>query len=130
METNISVCFRTSQKKEHFLFQVLNIGKSSDQLKFVFTNSASNTCGIFTHHYDRIGQGDIITSVTEVSYHNDGSLLFKLVPYRMRTTKVYRNPQNHNYHRTHLSKIGRWEGFLLYRVHNYNICRKNTHLLF
>ena len=121
---NISICFRVQSNITHFLFQVLNFGKSTDELKFVFNNPESGTGGTYTPNLDRYSHEDIIRLVPEVSYHSDGSLLFKMPSYSKRTSTVYRNPQQPNYRRTPLSMIDRWEGFLLYRVHNYQICQK------
>lgn len=123
-KVNISICFLAQSNDTHFLFQVLNVGISTDELKFVFTDPESGVAGAYTPKLDRYSHDDIKRLVPEVSYHSDGSLLFKMPSYSKRTSTVYRNPQQPNYRRTPLSKIDRWEGFLLYRVHNYHICRK------
>ena len=126
LRANISVCFRSQLDNAHFLFQVLNVGKLTDELKFVFTDRESGVGGVYTHGRDRYDQGDIVRFVPEVSYHSDGSLLFKMPSYSKRTDTVYRNPQQLGYKRTPLSEISRWEGFLVYTVHNYELCRKSS----
>jgi hypothetical protein len=123
-KANISVCFRAQSGQDHFLFQVLNIGRATDELKFVFTDPEAGSAGVYNAKPDRFGQGDLIRLVPEVTYHSDGSLLFKMPSYSKRTSTIYRNPQQPNYRRTPLSEIDRWQGFLLYRVHTYEICKK------
>lgn len=124
LKANVSVCFLSQSFNLHFLFQVLNIGKSTDELKFVFTDPESGVGGVYTTNRDGYGQEDIIRLVPEVSYHSDGSLLFKMPSYSERTDTIHRNPQQPNYRRTPLAEIKRWEGFLVYTVHNYKLCKK------
>jgi hypothetical protein len=124
VKANYSVCFRTSTKEHHFLFQALNLGESGDDLKFVFTDPASGVGGTYTVNRDRYGKGDLVRLVPEITYHPDGSLLFKMPRYSKRTTTEYINPQQVGFRRTPLAEIGQWEGFLLYRVHNYTLCKK------
>ncbi len=104
MKANLSICFRSQEESIHFLFQVLNIGKTVDELKFVFTDPESGVGGVYTPYRDRYSNEDILRPVPEVSYHSDGSLLFKMPSYSTRTKTLYRNPQQHNYRRTPLSE--------------------------
>ena len=124
VEANYSICFRSSSDEDHFLFQALNIGKNGDDLKFVFTDPASGVGGAYTVNRDRYAKGDLIRLVPEITYHNDGSLLFKMPRYNKRTSTEHINPQQQGYRRTALADIGQWEGFILYRVHSYNLCIK------
>ena len=124
MKANISVCFISATGEEHFLLQCLNIGTSSDDLKFVFTDPASGIGGAYQANVERFGEGDLIRLVPEITYHGDGSLLFKMPSYHERSTTEYRNPQQPGYRRTPLDSIDFWEGFLVYRVHSYDACKK------
>jgi hypothetical protein len=124
VKANNSVYFRSSTREDHFLFQVLNLAESGDDLKFVFTDPASGVGGVYTPNWDRYAQGDLIRLVPEITYHADGSLLFKMPRHSKRTTTEHINPQQVGYRRTPLAEIGQWEGFLLYRVHNYALCKK------
>ena len=124
---NLSILFRSSTGEEHFLFQGLNVGTlAKDQLKFVFSDPDSGIGGTYQASPGRLGDGDVIRLVPEVTYHYDGSLLFKLPSYRPRTRTEYRNPQQKDFRRTPLDSIGSWEGFLLYRVHRYDLCKKKA----
>jgi hypothetical protein len=126
MKANLSVCFMSASEEEHFLFQGLNIGSSGDDLKFVFTDPASGVGGVYQANPERFGEGDLIRPVPEITYHRDGSLLFKMPSYHERSTTEYRNPQQQGYRRTPLDSISFWEGFLLYRVHRYDVCKKEN----
>lgn len=126
MKANYSIYFKSSTGEDHFLFQALNTADNGDDLKFVFTDPASGVGGAYTANRDRIGKGDLIRLVPEISYHSDGSLLFKMPRSSERTSTEYINPQIEGYRRTPIDSIGNWEGFLLYRVHSYDLCKKKN----
>ncbi len=121
---NLSVFFRSAAGEEHFLFQCLNRDRAEDDFKFVFTNPSSGIGATFQVSADRYGQEDLIRPVPEITYHPSGSLFFKL-PLKGHPDE-YRNPQRKDFKRTPLDSIGSWEGFLVYRVHRYDLCRKKA----
>ena len=119
-----SVFFVDSANNPYFLFQVLNLGKVSDELKFVFTHPESGMGAMYVETRDRFTGGEIVRLQPEISYHADGSLLQKMPSYSPRTDTVYKNPHGVGYRRTPLADIYEWESFAKYTVIDYSLCRK------
>ena len=124
MKSNHSIYFRDTKGEEYFLFQVLNLGKDTDELKFVFNDPNSGTAVKYSEIKGKADKSDIIRLCPEISYHSDGSLLQKSVGYSPRHSTVYKNPHGEGWRRTPLENIGFWEPFLEYKVVDYRICKK------
>lgn len=124
-KVNFSICFKDHQGTEYFLLQALNIGTTKDELKFVFNDPAPST---ETMYYEppRIGVGELICPRFEVSYHNDGSLFYKLMGGNSNSQPIYKNPHGKNIRRTPLSQISNWEPFVRYHVVDYSLCKKEN----
>lgn len=124
-KSNVSVFFR-HEDEDYFLVQVLNVGRDTDELKFVFNDSGSDTASIYTDARGVLGPGALIRLRPEVSYHSDGSVLHKLVRDRSDPRTIYKNPHGEGERRTPLAEIGFWEPLIRQRVVNYRTCRKKS----
>jgi hypothetical protein len=93
-----SIFFKDGSEDLRFLFQVLNLGKKTDELKFIFTHPESGIGGMYTEGRGRFTGEEIIR--LQISYHADGSLLQKMPSYSPRTKTLYKNPRGEGARRT------------------------------
>jgi hypothetical protein len=100
----------------HFLCRVLNIGRSTDELKIIVTEPDSPTGAMYTEGKGRFTGTELVRLQAEVSYHSDGTLLQKLPSYSRRTSTEYRNPLGVGARRLPLRQIRQWEPFARYTV--------------
>ena len=107
-----------------FLFQCLNVGKNTDELKLVFTHPDSGMGGMYLETREQFTGNELIRLQPEISYHADGSLLQKMPSYSPRTDTVYKNPAGTGHRRTPLASIREWDSFAKYTVVDYNLCKK------
>lgn len=119
-----SVFFADDSEDTRFLFQVLNLGRKTDELKFVFTHPESGSGGMYIESRERFTGEEIIRPHPEISYHADGSLLQKMPSYSSRTKTIYKNPHGTGQRRTPLAEIFAWEPVLKYTVVDYALCKK------
>jgi hypothetical protein len=109
----------------HMLLRVLNYGKDRDDLKFTFLDKRFQRGVIHTKESLTLKRNDIITDYGEISYHSDGSVLWKHPRYHIETDK-YINPKEEGFRRRKLSEITDWEPIAKYEVFNYWICKVNN----
>jgi hypothetical protein len=102
--------------RSHFLCRVLNIGRSTDELKIIVSEPDSPTGAMYTEGKGRFTGTEIARLQGEVSYHSDGTLLLKLPAYSPRTSTEHRNPSGVGTRRVPLSQISDWEPFVRYTV--------------
>lgn len=100
----------------HFLCRVLNIGRSTDELKIIVTEPDSPTGAMYTEGKGRFTGTELVRLQAELSYHSDGTLLQKLPSYSQRTSTEYRNPSGVGARRLPLRQIREWEPFARYTV--------------
>jgi hypothetical protein len=100
----------------HFLCRVLNIGRSTEELKIIVSERDSPTGAMYTEGKGRFTGTEIVRLQGEVSYHADGSVLFKLPAYSPRTSTARKNPSGVGTRRLPLSEIREWEPFVRYTV--------------
>ena len=100
----------------HFLCRVLNIGRSTDELKLIVTEPDSPTGAMYTEGKGRLTGTEFVRLQAEVSYHGDGTLLLKMPSYSQRTSTEYRNPFGVGSRRVPLRNIRDWEPFARYTV--------------
>jgi hypothetical protein len=93
----------------HFLCRVLNVGRSSDELKIIVTEPDSPTGPMYTEGKGRFTGTELVRLQAELSYHSDGTLLQKLPSYSSRTSTEYRNPSGVGARRLPLDQIREWE---------------------
>lgn len=115
MNLNKSIFFKDVNKKEHFLFQIINFGQD-DELKFIF-NSKNNGTGILFSP-DNTSNKSLVRLYEETTYHKDGIVQHKLgnKSYEPGVDRVCKKP---------FDQVEEWEPFLRMYVLDYNICRKS-----
>lgn len=123
---DLSVLFADSKGSQRFLFRVLNIGKGHiDDLKFVIIPPVKNLRFDYREYPECFSTQDILGQYGEISYHSDGSMLFKLNPMdEDQQRHVYRNPKGRGNRRTPISEIKDWEPILRITIRDYEKCRK------
>lgn len=99
-----------------YLCRVLNVGRSTDELKIIVTEPDSPTGAIYTERKGRFTGTELVRLQAELSYHSDGSLLQKMPSYNPRTSTEYRNPSGTGARRLPLDRIRAWEAFARYTV--------------
>ncbi len=120
---NISIYFKEDNKKnQRFLFKVLNFGKNSDELKFIFNKPKDQRSVIATEDGQKYPDDSLIRSYTELSYHEDGLLIWKYPETKTDNTLIYRNPHREGRRRTPLKKIGVWEPVFMGNIIRYRDC--------
>lgn len=105
----------------YMLLRVLNYGTNSDELKFTFVDKRFQRGVIYTKESFRVKEDDIITDYGEITYHSDGSVLWKHPRYPIDSEK-YINPKEEGHRRRRLSDIDEWEPLVKYEVFNYRPC--------
>lgn len=126
LKANTSVFFKNNKGEEHFLIQVLNFGKDRDELKFIFNDPDSQTRATYTEKEGVLDDTALMRARPEITYHNDGSLLHKLVADDQDPRTIYKNPGGQGSRRKPLDAIGFWEPFLQYKIVDYKLCRKKS----
>jgi hypothetical protein len=119
-----SIYFEGLEGYKYFLFQLVNFGTIKDELKFSFTYPKSGTGTVYSETHTFTDPTDIISQITEITYHNDGSFLQKFPSEFDKSKPIYKNPFGQGKRRTPLDKLTSWEGIIGYTVVDYNICRK------
>ncbi|MBN2571542.1 MAG: hypothetical protein JXA68_05395 [Ignavibacteriales bacterium] len=119
---NISVGFKDHEGKIRFLFRVLNYGKSSDELKFSFNKSRDYRKIIHTDDNKNYPFESIIRNYAELSYHKDGTLMWKYSELFEGDKSIINNPHGEGSRRTPLANIGIWETIFMSNIIRYNDC--------
>lgn len=110
-------------EKEHFLFQVINFGGKSDELKFNFNDPKFNKYVIHNRNTGILDKDDVIHKYGELTYHSDGSFLFKFPKYPVKE-RIYNNPHGVGSRRKPLNEILSSEPIFHYEIFKYNSCRR------
>jgi hypothetical protein len=121
---NISLHFRDFHGEEFFLLQVINVGRATDELKFVFNSPAAGTGVRYSESENLVGESDISRLQAEITYHSDGSILQKLLGRNERSPTVYKNPFGEGTRRTPLNQIKEWTPIIRYWIVRYDLCKK------
>jgi len=111
--------------KEHFLIRVMNIGKSSDELKFSFNSHSNSSFVLHSRNTGIIDEQDIQHPYIEATYHSDGTFMFKFPNYPL-AEKTYSNPHGKGIRRISLNKIMDFEPIFQVEVFQYNLCERIT----
>jgi hypothetical protein len=119
-----SIFFEDNNGNRLFLFQLINFGVSTDKLKFSFIYPKAGTGAVYSDTNTFTDPADIVSQVSEITYHNDGSFLHKFPSESEQSSPIYKNPFGKGARRTPLNKLTHWEGIIGYTVVNYSICRK------
>ena len=108
---------------EHFLFQAMNFGKHVDELKFSFNDPKTGTHLIHNRKTGIIDKLDIMNKYGELTYHADGSFLFKFPNYPLKD-KIHINTSAVGNRRKPLNDIKEWEPIFHYEVFRYDACKR------
>lgn len=100
----------------YFLCRILNVGRSTDDLKVIVTHSDSNTGALYTEGQGRFTGGEVVSLHAEVTYHGDGTVLLKMPAHSDRRPTEYRNPAGTGVRRVALREVRNWEPFARYTV--------------
>lgn len=118
-----SIFFLDNKGDRRFLFRVINFGKDTDELKFMFIPTDTATGFTYFESSDAFAESDIIGFYAEITYHNDGSLLHKFPPYRKGDKTRYKNPAGPGKRRTPLPELREWEPIVRYTIVDSTLCR-------
>lgn len=105
------------------MFRVINYGKDTDELKFIFIPAGMSSGFTYTEHEDIFTKADIVGLYAEITYHNDGLLLHKFPSAQKNEKPQYKNPSGLGNRRTPISKVRAWEPFAQYTIVDYSACK-------
>lgn len=117
-----SIYFTDDKNELRFLFQIINIGRNSDELKFIFNSPTVSTAVIYSDDTKPYILDALITNYGEVTYHADGSVLYKFPGARL--SDKYKNPTGTGSRRTPLEHITKWEPVIQGKIIRYSDCKK------
>lgn len=117
-----SLFFKDSDGVERFLFRIINYGKETDELKFTVKHPDSQNVVI----YNKDSTGSIdeaeIRKYGEISYHSDGSLLWKLPNTKDGQPQIRNNVNDVGDRRTPLAELREWEPVFRGNIIRYANC--------
>lgn len=117
-----SIFFVDSEGGKRFLFKVINYGQETDELKFIFNHPESTDAIILNKEDGKYPEEITIRDYGELSYHSDGSLLWKLPKTKDGIEKVIDNPHGTGTRRTPLTALDEWEPVILGNIIRYKNC--------
>lgn len=117
-----SILFNDSESQKHFLFRVINFGKTKDELKFMFNSPQNPTYISYSESAENYPNDTLMRSYGELSYHNDGLLVFKYPNDKFEET-VYHNPHGSGNRRTPINLIKEWEPIFHFKILRYQSCK-------
>ena len=109
---------------ECFLFQIINFGNDTENLKFVFNSKKDFTAITYTESDTAFEKSDIISRHGEITYHNDGTILFKFPGGNNQNNNLYVNPLGKGISKVPLKKIRDWIPIISYKIADYTLCKK------
>jgi hypothetical protein len=118
-----SIFFLDDQKNRRFLFRLTNYGKETDELKLFFFLPDMDIGFNYNESVDTFTESDLIGQYAELTYHHDGSLLFKFPEHIKNGKPLQKNPAGMGTRRTPLSELRDWESFVRYTIVDYSSCK-------
>lgn len=119
-----SIYFRDIANMEYFLFQIVNYGKDTEHLKFVFNSQKDSTGITYTESDTSFEKSDIVGRYSEITYHNDGTILLKFPKGNNQNNNLYVNPFGQGIRKLPLQEIRDWIPIINYKIADYSLCRK------
>ena len=119
-----SIYFRDIKNSEYFLFQIINFGKDTEHLKFIFTSKKDSAGIAYTESDTTFEKSDIIGRHGEITYHNDGIILFKFPGGNNQKNNLYKNPFGEGIRKLPLKEIREFIPIISYKIADYSLCRK------
>lgn len=117
-----SIFFPDSDGEKRFLFKIINYGQETDELKFIFDHPKYENALIFNQEGKKYPDESIFRKYGELSYHSDGSLLWKLPETEEGHDKLVDNPHGTGSRRTALSALEEWEPVVHGNIIRYKTC--------
>ncbi len=117
-----SVFFQDADGIERFLFRIINYGKSTDELKFISIHPNSQQFNIYSEDDNLDFEQTEMRKHCEISYHSDGSLLWKLPNTKDGQPKIIDNANDTGDRRTPIAKIRVWEPVIIGNIIKYGDC--------
>jgi hypothetical protein len=121
-KVKVSIFFEDSEKKHRFLFRLVNIGKRTDELKFSFNTPTDSKVVIYTDKGQKYPDDSLIRSYGEITYHTDGSLLYKYPETKKEPDTIRKNPHGTGSRRTPLNALEEWEPVIMGNIIRYQDC--------
>ena len=119
-----SIYFRDIKNSEYFLFQIINFGKDTEHIKFIFTSKKDSAGITYTESETSFEKSDIIGRHGEITYHNDGTILFKFPGGNNQKSNLYKNPFGEGIRKLPLKEIREWIPIISYKIADYSLCKK------
>jgi len=119
-----SIYFRDNENVEYFLFQIINYGKDTEHLKFIFNSQKDSMFITYTESDTSFKSSDIISRQGEITYHNDGTILSKFPRGNNQNNNLYVNPFGNGISRLPLKEIRDWIPIISYKIADYSLCKK------
>ena len=124
MNNEKSIYFRDINNSEYFLFQVINFGKNIEHLKFIFTSKKDSAGITYAETDTTFEKSDIIGRHGEITYHNDGTIMFKFPGGNNQKNNLYKNPFGEGIRKLPLKEIREFIPIISYKIADYSLCRK------
>lgn len=118
-----SIFYIDSSGEKRFLFKLINYGNETDELKFIFSHPDSTDAVIHSGDEEKYPDEAIIRQYGELSYHSDGSLLWKLPQTKSGQQRIIHNPHETGSRRTPLNELDEWEPVVIGNIIRYSNCR-------
>lgn len=125
-----SVYFTDKDNNARFLFKILNYGKNTDEIKVSFSSYKDSKSVIYNDSNVISLDDSLIRKFGEISYHSDGSVLWKFPQTKSEPDTIIKNPNMVGSRRTPLKEIREWEPFFMGNIIKYDECKigKNNNI--
>ena len=117
-----SIFFIDNNGDKRFLCKILNFGEEKDDLKFIFRHPESSDAIIHNSKGEKYPDESIFRYYGELTYHPDGSVLWKLPKTKKGEEKIVDNPHGTGTRRTRLSALEEWEPIVIGNIIRYQNC--------
>lgn len=122
-KVKVSIFFEDEEIKPRFLFKLVNYGKHTDELKFSFNSSKDSKVVIYTENDQKYPDDSLVRSYGEITYHADGSLLYKYPNSNKDSDTIIKNPHGTGSRRTPLNALEEWEPVFMGNIIRYKDCK-------
>ena len=104
----------------------MNVGKDTDDLKFIFNSPGVSTTLMFMKDQAKYPDDAVIRPYGEITYHSDGSVLYKFPQGGSTPSSEYSNPHGKGFRRIPLNQIDDWEPLIQAWILRYQDLRRDT----
>ena len=96
-------------------------GKNTEHFKFVFNSKKDFTAITYTESDTSFEKSDITGRLSEITYHNDGTIMFKFPGGNNQNNNLYKNPFGEGIRKLPLKEIRDWTPIISYKIANYSL---------